>query len=100
MATVNGYRAFGISDAGTLEAGQRANIVLLDATNAHMAPLRLGKYENIASAVVYCATGRDVTDVFVSGRHVVERGQLTTLDISKLIARVTEASNKIAEGLE
>ncbi|MPM38114.1 Atrazine chlorohydrolase [bioreactor metagenome] len=100
MATVNGYRAFGISDAGTLEAGQRANIILLDAANAHMAPLRLGKYENIASAVVYCATGRDVTDVFVSGRHVVERGQLTTLDVSKLISRVTEASNKIAEGLE
>ncbi|MEN6417346.1 MAG: amidohydrolase family protein [Clostridiaceae bacterium] len=100
MATVNGYRAFGIRDAGTLEAGQRANIVLLDATNPHMAPLRLGKFENIASAVVYCATGRDVTDVFVSGRHVVERGQLTTLDVSKLIARVTEASLKIAEGLE
>lgn len=100
MATANGYRAFGVTDAGTLEAGQRANIVLLDAANPHMAPLRLGKYENIASAVVYCATGRDVTDVFASGRHVVERGQLTTLDVSKLIARVTEASLKIAEGLE
>ena len=100
MATVNGYRAFGISDAGTLEAGSRANIVLVEATGAHMAPLRLGKYENIASAVVYCATGRDVTDVFVEGRHVVERGQLTTLDVSKLISRVTEVSNKIAEGLE
>ncbi|HWP21438.1 MAG TPA: amidohydrolase family protein [Candidatus Cryosericum sp.] len=100
MATVNGCRAFGITDAGTLEAGMRANIVLLDAANPHMAPLRLGKYENIASAVVYCATGRDVTDVFVSGRHVVEHGQLTTLDVSKLIARVTEASLKIAEGLE
>ena len=100
MATVNGYRAFGISDAGTLEAGSRANIVLVEATGAHMAPLRLGKYENIASAVVYCATGRDVTDVFVEGRHVVERGQLTTLDVSALAARVTEASNKIAEGLE
>lgn len=100
MATVNGYRAFGITDAGTLAQGNRANVILLDATRAHMAPLRFGKYENITSAVVYCATGRDVTDVFVDGRRVVAGGVLTTLNLPALIARAERAGEKIAEGLE
>jgi 5-methylthioadenosine/S-adenosylhomocysteine deaminase len=100
MATVNGYRAFGITDAGTLAEGMRANVILLNATGAHMAPLRLGRYENVTSAVVYCATGRDVTDVFVGGGHVVKDGALTTLNLPELIARVAAAAEKIAAGLE
>ena len=63
----------------------------------------------LAAVIGACAAGianpyiiwRTATKaVFASGRHVVECGQLTTLDVSKLISRVTEASNKIAEGLE
>ena len=100
MATVNGYRAFGISDAGTLAKGMRANIVLLDATGAHMAPLRLGRYENVTSAVVFCASGRDVTDVFVEGRYVVKNKLLTTMNLQDLIHRVEIASQKITLGLE
>ncbi len=100
MATVNGYRAFGIPDAGTLAKGMRANITLLDATGAHMAPLRLGVYENVTSAVVFCATGRDVTDVFVEGRRVVNQRQLTTLNVQDLIQKLETASQKIVTGLE
>lgn len=100
MATVNGYRAFGISDAGMLAEGMRANIALLDATGAHMAPLRLGKYENVTSAVVFCATGRDVTDLFVEGRHVVKNKALTTMHVPELIQRVEIASQKMVKGLE
>ncbi len=100
MATVNGYRAFGIRDAGTLAEGMRANVILLDATGAHMAPLRLNRYENVSSAVVFCASGRDVTDVFVNGRRVVANRKLITMDLSALIARAAEAGEKIATGLE
>lgn len=100
MATVNGYKAFGISDAGTLAKGMRANIILLDATTPHMAPLRFGKYENITSAVVFCATGRDVTDVFVGGHRVVENRNLETMNLQEIIRRVETASQKIASGME
>ena len=100
MATINGYRAFGITDAGTLAKDMRANITLLDATGAHMAPLRLGAYENVTSAVVFCANGRDVTDVFVNGNHVVNQRHLTTLDLQGLIRKLETASQKIVAGLE
>ncbi len=100
MATAKGAEVFGRGDrCGTLEPGKDADFILVDATAPHMRPLRLGSHENITSQLVFCATGRDVTDVFIGGRRVVENRHVTTVDVEKIIRRVEEASARIGEAL-
>jgi 5-methylthioadenosine/S-adenosylhomocysteine deaminase len=98
MATIDGARAFGMErDIGTIEEGKLADMILIDATPPHMTPLRTGALENVASCVVFCATGADVTDVFVGGRHVVQSRAVTTADVPALCRRVNEISRTVAE---
>ena len=100
MATLNGAEAFGLGEeTGSIEVGRCADLILINTEQAHLTPLRLGKHEKIASSVVYNATGRDVSDVFVNGSQVVERGTLMTADLADIRARVTETSAKVAAAL-
>lgn len=97
MGTINGAKVFGLEkEMGLIKEGYRANIILLDVSQPHFAPLRFGEKENISSSILFNATGRDVTDVFVAGQQVVKDRQLMTVDVTKVIKKVVEASNKIA----
>ncbi len=69
FATINGARALGIN-AGSIEAGKLADIVLLDARMPNMQP-----YNDLISNLVYSAGPQNVTDVIVGGKQVVA-GQL------------------------
>ena len=53
----------------------------------------------MTSALVYNATGRDVTDVFIDGRQVVKDRKLLTVDVEYIMKRVKKASDKIAASL-
>ena len=64
-----------------------------------MQPLRLGRKENVTSALVYNATGQDVTDVFVDGRQVVKNRKLLTADVEYIMKRGKKASDKITDSL-
>ena len=100
MATINGARTFGLEDdLGTIEAGKRADLILVDAEQAHLSPLRLGPHENVASTIVFSATGRDVSDVFIDGRAVVRNRQLLTVDLKTIRGRVARTSEKVAREL-
>ena len=97
MATTGGAAVFGMgSEIGMVKEGMKADVILVDANKAHMQPMVLGKNENVTSAIVYNATGGDVTDVFVNGKMLVKDGVLTGTDISALIARVRRTTEKIA----
>jgi 5-methylthioadenosine/S-adenosylhomocysteine deaminase len=101
MATINGARAFGVDEElGTIEIGKLADFILVETTAPHMQPLRLGRYENVLSNLVYCATGSDVTDVFIGGRRIVENYILKSIDLRAITAKVQQASEKIAASLE
>ncbi len=100
MATVGGQAVFGRgATAGTVEEGKRADLILLDATAPHLTPLRLGRHENAASNVVYCATGADVTDVFVGGARVVQNRKMPGFNLPALCGRVNEISAELAHNL-
>jgi 5-methylthioadenosine/S-adenosylhomocysteine deaminase len=45
---------------------------------------------------VFAATGGDVSDVFVNGKHLVKDGVLTGVDLPELIQRVRKTAEKIA----
>jgi cytosine/adenosine deaminase-related metal-dependent hydrolase len=76
MATINGAKALGLGDSiGSLEVGKKADFVAIDMRYVHLQP-----YYSPVSAVVYCATGKDVGMVVVDGKIVVKSGKLTTMD--------------------
>ena len=82
MATVNGAKLFDMEkELGTLEEGKIADLILVDAAAPHMNPLRIGKNSNVSSAIVYCASGSDVSDVIIGGREIVRNRKLLTVDI-------------------
>lgn len=97
MATINGAKAFGMEEEfGTIEEGKSADFILVHTDRLSMQPLRLGKGENITSAMVYCATGSDVSDVFVRGKWILQNGVFTDNSIDETIQIVCEASDRIA----
>lgn len=88
MATAGGARSMGLADeVGAVEAGRRADLLLLDLDSLGFVPLN-----DPVRQVVYCENGSSVRTVLVNGRVVVDDGKLTTLDLDAL----REEGNEIA----
>ena len=91
MATRGGARVLGLeSRVGSLEAGKKADIIILDLDQPHLTPLY-----NIYSHLVYAARGADVTRVIINGRTVMKDRQLLSLDLREILSR----ANRFAETL-
>jgi cytosine/adenosine deaminase-related metal-dependent hydrolase len=76
MATVNGARATFFGDnVGTLEAGKRADVVLVDMDHINEPYLESGV--NIVDALLYRGRGLDVDTVIVDGEALM-RGRVMT----------------------
>ena len=96
MATINGAKALGRSDSlGSLEIGKNADFILVDINNSHSIPL----FDPITH-LVFGAGRSDVTDVFVSGKHVVENKKIGGLDIEKIHTKVRQLAPSIKASLE
>jgi 5-methylthioadenosine/S-adenosylhomocysteine deaminase len=97
MATIGGAAVFGKeAEFGMIQEGMKADMILIDTDKPHLQPLISGKRENITSAMVFSATGGDVSDVFVNGKHLVKDGILQSIDVSALMRRVRQTAEKIA----
>jgi 5-methylthioadenosine/S-adenosylhomocysteine deaminase len=82
MATREGARALGVeSEIGSIEAGKRADLILVDRRHPHLAPDR-----DVWSTLAFAATGRDVRVTMVDGEVLVENFALTQLDRSAITA--------------
>lgn len=72
MATIEGARALGLDALiGSLEPGKRADVVLLDGDTPELATIH-----DPFQQVVYCATARCVSDVWVDGERRVREGRV------------------------
>jgi 5-methylthioadenosine/S-adenosylhomocysteine deaminase len=81
IATIEGARALGLeNDIGTLEAGKRADVVVINLKSLHSTPA-----VDPISAVVYSAQTFDVQNVIIDGQLVLDRGRLTTLDEAEVV---------------
>lgn len=84
MATVEGARALGLADQlGTLEAGKRADLIVLDLNAPHLRPLH-----DPWSTLAYAAHSADVRDTVVDGRVLMRDRALRTLDVEAVIAEL------------
>lgn len=91
MATIEGARALGLDgEIGSLEAGKKADLVLLDCNRPHLVPMY-----RPASHLVYAARGGDVATVVIDGEIVYEQGRMTTVDTADVLARARRAGEKI-----
>jgi len=88
FATANGARALGF-DAGALEIGRLADIVLLDQA-PNMAPIH-----DILSNLVYSAGPQNVSDVIIDGKVVMREREIMTLDEPDIIRKAESAAQDI-----
>ncbi|PYI54872.1 amidohydrolase [Paenibacillus flagellatus] len=79
LGTANGARSIWLDGVGTLEAGSKADFIALDIDQAHFLPK-----SDYISHIVYSASAKDVTDVFVDGKQLVKDGECLTLDEERI----------------
>ncbi|MDI1428110.1 amidohydrolase [Polyangium sorediatum] len=87
VATQAGARAMGFPEAGALEAGRAADLVLFDFDKPHLVP----RHDLVAN-LVHAAKGSDVSHVFVAGKLVYADGTILTLDEEKIRAEAERAA--------
>jgi 5-methylthioadenosine/S-adenosylhomocysteine deaminase len=83
LGTRSGAALLGL-EAGTVAAGQLADMVAIDLDHLSLQPRH-----DLLRSIVYAMSPAAVSDVWVHGRRVVERGRLTTIAEEDLVARVT-----------
>ncbi|HEV7500341.1 MAG TPA: amidohydrolase, partial [Vicinamibacteria bacterium] len=95
MATLGGARALGMEDRlGSLEAGKRADLVVVSTAAPRMHPL----YDPV-SHLVYVAKGADVSDVVIEGRVVMRDRKVLTLDEGAVIAAAEALRGQVVESV-
>jgi len=93
MATINGAKALGLADEiGSLRIGKAADVIAIDLSTLETQPLYCP-----VSQIVYAASRRQVTDVWVAGRRLLQNRQLTTVDLTELMPRIAAWQQRLAE---
>ncbi|WP_221063711.1 TRZ/ATZ family hydrolase [Methylomagnum ishizawai] len=91
MATFNGARALGLdSEIGSLELGKAADITAIRLDGIETQPLY-----NPISDLVYAASRHQVTDVWVAGKRLLYKRELTTLDAVEICRRAQDWRQKL-----
>ncbi|ENQ3081089.1 bifunctional S-methyl-5'-thioadenosine deaminase/S-adenosylhomocysteine deaminase [Bacillus multifaciens] len=81
LATKVGAEVIGMSQTGSLEVGKCADFITIDPSKKpHLQPA-----EEVLSHLVYAASGKDVSDVVINGKHIVWNGECKTLDEERII---------------
>jgi 5-methylthioadenosine/S-adenosylhomocysteine deaminase len=90
MATNGGARAAGMTDRGSIEPGNQADLVVLDAASPSLTPT----YDPV-STVAYAAARADVRWVVAGGRVVVDDRALVTIDVDATLDAVRRLAPSI-----
>jgi len=95
MATIDGARALHMEkEIGSLEAGKKADLVLLDLDKPNAVPM----YE-VYAQIAYALKGSDVSTVIIDGEPVMRDHKLLTVNEAEAVAKAQEYKKKIAASL-
>jgi 5-methylthioadenosine/S-adenosylhomocysteine deaminase len=76
MVTIDSAKAFCVEDElGSLEAGKKADVILLDMRKPHLYPPNMP-----VDRVVYYANGNDIDTVIVDGKLLMENREVLSVD--------------------
>jgi len=92
LATRSGGEALGL-EVGTLQADRPADFIRLDVEDPAMTPVI--DDADIVPMVVWSASARLVTDVWVDGRRVVAGGLCTTADGREARVQAVERADRL-----
>lgn len=92
MATVNGAKAMGLTDADVLEVGKKADIIELDLSRPNMQPLN-----NIVNNIVYSGSKENVILTMINGKILYRNGKFI---INENINNIYDKCAKIGERIE
>lgn len=93
MATMGGARVLGMeSEIGSLEAGKKADMILMDMLQPHAHPIY-----NIYSLLVYSMKGADVESVIIDGKFVMRDRKILNMDEKSLYKKIESVAVKIRE---
>jgi 5-methylthioadenosine/S-adenosylhomocysteine deaminase len=90
MATTTGAEALGYRDCGLIEAGKRADMILLDGRAENMLP-----GPDPLADVVYSAQGLNVTLTMVNGRVLYQDGKFPTFDEQEVKRKALESAKAL-----
>ena len=91
MATVDGAHALGLgSVCGTVEAGKRADLILVDVQKPHFQPVN-----DLVSQLVHCAKATDVDTVLVDGRVLMRERRCPALDEPEILGQARAAQGDL-----
>ncbi len=92
MMTINGARALGIGDrVGSIEAGKQADLCALNMRSPETQPLH-----HVISQLVYAASTRQVSDVWIAGKQLLRKGELTTIDLDAVMESAGKWHSRLA----
>ncbi len=92
MLTINGAKALGMDKlTGSIEVGKAADLCAIDLSCPETQPLY-----HVVSQVIYAASRRQVSDVWVAGRRVLERGELTTIDLEEVTRKAGQWQSRLS----
>ena len=94
IATNRGAEAIGFPETGSLEVGKLADVIALDITGSAATPFDPA---SLVSHLGFGATGADVREVFIGGRHVYADGAHTTLDATSIRDRANAARLRLRD---
>jgi 5-methylthioadenosine/S-adenosylhomocysteine deaminase len=92
MLTINGAKALGLDKrTGSIEVGKAADLCAIDLSCPETQPLY-----HVVSQVIYAASRRQVSDVWVAGRRVLDSGQLTTIDLEEVTRKAGQWQSRLS----
>jgi 5-methylthioadenosine/S-adenosylhomocysteine deaminase len=90
-ATRGGARALGMAEqTGTLEAGKRADLFLIDTRRAHLVPTL-----RIVAAFVHQGQPADITDVMADGRWLMRGSKVLSIDEADIVRRAEQIGHAV-----
>ena len=96
MATRLGAHALHLGDiTGSLEAGKRADLILVNTSLTHNSPRFQRDPNNAYARLVYAAKSTDVSDVMVNGKWLMRDQKLLTLNEAELLEQAQVVARKI-----
>ncbi|MDO8754085.1 MAG: amidohydrolase family protein, partial [Anaerolineales bacterium] len=96
MATRMGAQALHLGHlTGSLEAGKRADLILVDTSPVHNSPRFRRDPNNAYAQLVFASKSTDVTDVMVNGKWLMRAHELLTLNETDLLVQAREVAQKI-----
>ena len=95
LATIGGSRALNWKGIGTLESDSLADIATINLKQPHLTPKNYD--DTVLNHFAYSMKGKDVENVIINGKLIMEEGKIRNIDIEKEIELVEKITHRLLQ---